>query len=115
MVLDGDITVGILTARDIQQAVAQTTDLSAIAECKASDYMTPRDKLAVCYKSDTLEYVAQVMMDKNIRHMPVFKGSDLSVGMLSIKDVVREVLEKEKQERVAMERIVTDSYSAQFT
>lgn len=112
MVLDNDETVGILTARDIQLAVAQTTDLCTIADCKASDYMTPKSKLAICYKSDTLEYVAHIMREKNIRHMPVFKN-DLSVGMLSIKDVVHEVLEKEKKERLDILKIVNFSYLAQ--
>ena len=59
--------------------------------------MTPREKLAVAKRSDSLGDVAETMMERNIRHMPVMNG-DSCDGMLSIKDVVREVLAEAKHE-----------------
>jgi len=99
--------VGILTARDVQSAVASHRDISFVT---AEDVMTRRENLATAKKSDNLSDVATVMMEKNIRHMPVMKGDECE-GMLSIKDVVSEVLNAERREKQDLEDIVTDSYS----
>ena len=52
-------------------------------------------------------------LSSNLHHptsSPVMAG-DLCHGMLSIKDVVKEVLIQERKERDDLEDIVTDSYS----
>eukprot|EP01083_Nonionella_stella_P043327 116890_1 len=99
--------VGILTARDMQQAVAEYNDISSV---KTKDVMTAREHLAIATEKDSLVDIAKTMMEKNIRHMPVMKG-DICEGMLSIKDVVGEVLELERKENEDLQDIVTDSYS----
>eukprot|EP01084_Bolivina_argentea_P099273 178450_1 len=99
--------VGILTARDMQQAVAECNEISSV---KAKDVMTPRTRLETATESDSLADIASRMIEKNIRHIPVMKG-DICEGMLSIKDVVREILELERQENKDLQDIVTDSYS----
>ena len=58
--------------------------------------MTPKEKLAVAKRNDSLGDVAETMMERNIRHMPVMKGGSCE-GMLSIKDVVGEVLAQQKK------------------
>ena len=45
--------------------------------------------------------------------MPVMKG-DYCEGMLSIKDVVSEVLKLERKENEDLEDIITDSYSMKY-
>mmetsp|Transcript_74093 Transcript_74093/g.66677 ORF Transcript_74093/g.66677 Transcript_74093/m.66677 type:complete len:186 (-) Transcript_74093:9-566(-) len=108
---DDNTVVGILTARDVQQAVAEYDDVRNI---KSEDVMTPRDKLALAKKSDSLSDIATIMMQRNIRHMPVMKGQYCE-GMLSIKDVVSEVLELERKENEDLEHIITDSYSVKYS
>ena len=68
--------------------------------------MTLREKLAVAKRNDSLGDVAETMMERNIRHMPVMNG-DSCEGMLSIKDVVREVLEEAKHENEGLSSAVT--------
>ena len=73
--------------------------------------MTPSEKLAVAKRHDSLTDVAETMMQRNIRHMPVMKG-DSCEGMLSIKDVVGEVLTLQKKENEDLVDMLSDSYSA---
>merc|ERR1712228_204959 len=77
---------------------------------KAADVMTPKDKLATAKKGDSIKTLATTMMEKNIRHIPLMNG-DLCEGMLSIKDVVGEVLKMERDENEHLQDIVTDIYS----
>ena len=108
---DNNTIVGILTARDIQQAVAEYDDVRNI---KTEDVMTPKNKLAIAKKNDNLSDIASIMMERNIRHMPVMNG-DFCEGMLSIKDVVSEVLNLERKENQDLEHIITDSYSVKYS
>ena len=86
LVLEGQRLVGILTERDILRAVARgLDDSSAVA-----DWMT-RDP-------DTLEadestrHAATLMIHGGYRHLPVMEKDEV-VGMLSIRDLMRIVLE----------------------
>ena len=86
LVLDGQRLVGILTERDILRAVARgLDDSSAVA-----DWMT-RDP-------DTLEadestrHAATLMIHGGYRHLPVMEKDEV-VGMLSIRDLMRIVLD----------------------
>ena len=86
LVLEGQQLVGILTERDILRAVARgLDDSSAVA-----DWMT-RDP-------DTLEadestrHAATLMIHGGFRHLPVMEGDEV-VGMLSIRDLMRIVLD----------------------
>ena len=74
--------------------------------------MTPKAKVKTVSVNDNLEEVATTMIDSNIRHIPVMTTKGENCGILSIKDVVREVLKEEKNEIKAYERMVSDSYSA---
>ena len=86
LVLEGQRLVGILTERDILRAVARgLDDSSAVA-----DWMT-RDP-------DTLEadestrHAATLMIHGGYRHLPVMVKDEV-VGMLSIRDLMRIVLD----------------------
>ena len=74
------------------------------------DIMTPREKLAVAKRDDSLREVAETMMKRNIRHMPVMNG-DFCEGMLSIKDVVGEVLMKQKKDTEDLVDIFTNKFN----
>jgi CBS domain-containing protein len=86
LVIDAGRLVGILTERDIMRAVAGgMTD-----ETLVSDWMT-RDPETMG-PDDTTQHAAVLMIHGGFRHLPLMEGSDV-VGMLSIRDLMRVVLD----------------------
>jgi CBS domain-containing protein len=86
LVLEDARLVGILTERDILRAVAGgITD-----ETLVSDWMT-RDPETM-EPDETTRQAAVLMIHGGFRHMPIVEGDEV-VGMLSIRDLMRIVLE----------------------
>ena len=86
LVIDAGRLVGILTERDIMRAVAGgMTD-----ETLVSDWMT-RDPETM-EPDETTRQAAVLMIHGGFRHMPIMDGDEV-VGMLSIRDLMRIVLE----------------------
>jgi len=104
--------VGIITARDIQHAFAKYTPI-ALPYVHVQDVMTKRDQLISVGADDSLKNVAEMMISENIRHVPVLDENGHVLGILSIKDVVREVLFSLEKETEELKNIVTDSYSCE--
>lgn len=102
VVLEGDKMVGILSERDcVRKVEIQGRDVKDI---KVQDIMT-RDVISVsCDQS--LEECEALMMDKGIRHLPVYDGDQLA-GFLSVRDVLREVIEMQKMMLSELERYIT--------
>jgi CBS domain-containing protein len=87
LVLDdrGRLT-GIMTERDLMRAVARGLhEQAVVADCMTSD---PE----VVDADATTSHAAVLMIHGGFRHLPVVEGEDV-VGMLSIRDLVRVVLE----------------------
>src|SRR5215212_2855065 len=86
LVMEGDELVGILTERDILRAVAagiQDDTLVADWMTRDPDTMSP---------DDTTQHAAVLMIHGGFRHMPLVEGDEV-VGMLSIRDLMRVVLD----------------------
>ena len=89
LVMEGDRLVGILSERDYARKVilkgrsSKDTPISAI--------MTPAPLVTVSSKSRTKECM-RLMTDRRIRHLPVVDNGKV-VGMLSIGDLVRSIIE----------------------
>jgi CBS domain-containing protein len=83
LVMDKGNLAGIVTERDIVRSVANGKGCS---EVKVKDVMTTN--LLVSKPGDDLDYVMAVMIQNNIRHLPIVDERGL-VGMLSMRDVVR--------------------------
>ena len=74
---------GILTERDVLEAVAGGQDLDGEL---AADHLTPE---AVVGEPDwDLEKAAAAMVSGNFRHLVICEGSEV-VGVLSVRDVVK--------------------------
>ena len=86
IVLEGERLVGILTERDVLRAVAVGIQDDTIV----SDWMT-RDPDTMS-PDDTTQHAAVLMIHGGFRHMPLVEGSEV-VGMLSIRDLMRVVLD----------------------
>jgi signal-transduction protein with cAMP-binding, CBS, and nucleotidyltransferase domain len=53
-----------------------------------------------------LEECMSLMIEKNIRHLPVYDGEELT-GLLSVRDVLKEVIEVQQMMLSQLERYIT--------
>lgn len=93
--------VGILSERDILKIL--DTDPEQWNQRLVSDAMTPNPH--TCEPDNTLEEVMNKMVEYNIRHLPVVYKGKLE-GMLSITDIVEELLKKAKFENKLLKNYI---------
>ena len=93
---------GILTERDIVRKVDLLGKTSR--ETKVSEIMT--SKVAYVEAGQPLTECMALMIDKGIRHLPVFDGSEL-MGLISIRDVVKEVIDDQQVMIKQLEHYIT--------
>ena len=102
MVLSGDKVEGIISERDCVRKM----DLEGrtARQTKVSEIMTSR----VIYvdAGQPLEECMALMIDKNIRHLPVYDGQEL-LGLISVRDVLKEVVDVQKVMLTQLERYIT--------
>ena len=102
LVMSGGNMVGIVSERDCIRKV----ELKGrnVKETPVNEIMT-RDVITVdC--SQPLEECMSLMIDRNIRHLPVYDGGEL-VGFLSVRDVLKEVIEVQQMMLSQLERYIT--------
>jgi len=87
VVLDGEAVAGIITERDFVRRVARM-ELSSYATT-VGDVMTRN--LITVGPLDRSRFCMQLMIEKNLRHLPVLEDGKL-VGLLSIRDLVKDVI-----------------------
>ena len=92
LVMEKGHLAGIVTERDVVKILANEKDCRTV---RIKDVMTTN--LLVSKSGDDLDYVMAVMIQNNIRHLPVVEESGL-VGMLSMRDVVRVLVKNLKAE-----------------
>jgi CBS domain-containing protein len=86
LVTEGERLVGIVTERDVLRAVAKGIG----EETTAADWMTADPDTMT--PDESTEHAAVLMIHGGFRHMPLMEG-DQVVGMLSIRDLMRVVLD----------------------
>jgi CBS domain-containing protein len=86
LVMRGTELAGILTERDVLRAVAAGIDEGTLV----SDWMTNDPE--TMDPGDTTQHAAVLMIHGGFRHLPLVEGEDV-VGMLSIRDLMRVVLD----------------------
>jgi CBS domain-containing protein len=86
LVYEDDRLSGILTERDVLRAVADGLDDTTLVR----DRMTANPETLDA--DDTTEHAAVLMIHGGFRHLPVVEQGDV-VGVLSIRDLMRVVLE----------------------
>ena len=105
MVMEGDRLVGILSERDYARKVI-LEDRSSEGT-RVRDIMTANPMTATL--SDSISDCMQLMTDNDFRHLPVVDG-DRVVGMISIGDLVKQVIKEQKTTIDQLEQYITTGY-----
>lgn len=90
MVTEGGKTVGIFTERDVVRSYIATGGRS-FKEVVVRDAMIK--DLIVAVPDEDLHEVSSIMVEKNIRHLPVVDNGKV-IGMLSIRDIIQTQVKK---------------------
>ncbi|MBL8262691.1 MAG: CBS domain-containing protein [Xanthomonadaceae bacterium] len=101
LVMDGPRLVGILSERDYARKVVLQGRSSA--ETPVRDIMTSRVLTAT--PADTSDRCMKMMTEHRIRHLPVIDGDDV-VGVVSIGDLVKAVIEDQRVELDSLQRYI---------
>ncbi len=90
MVTEQGKTVGIFTERDVVRSYI-SSDGKSFKEAKVRDAMVTN--LIVAVPDDELNDISSIMVEKNIRHLPVLDNGRV-IGMLSIRDIIQTQVKK---------------------
>jgi CBS domain-containing protein len=101
LVMDGRRLVGILSERDYARKVVLHGRSSA--DTPVRDIMSVDVVTATLL--DTSDKCMQWMTDRRIRHLPVVDGDDV-VGIVSIGDLVKAVIEDQQAELDSLQRYI---------
>jgi CBS domain-containing protein len=102
LVMTGEEINGIVSERDCIRKV-DVMGRNA-KETKIQEIMT--SNVITVDADQPLEECMGLMIDKNIRHLPVCEGKQL-LGLLSVRDVLREVIEVQQMMLSQLERYIT--------
>ena len=92
LVMEGPELKGIFTERDYARKIILQGKSSK--ETKIEDVMT--SNLEVIHMNSSIDVCMQIMTDKHIRHLPIIDEGKVA-GMISIGDLVKFVIEDQKQ------------------
>ena len=100
-VLRNDELVGVISERDYARKVilmGRSSDETPVWQIMTSPVVTVTP-------GDTVKECMQVMTERRIRHLPVLEAGKM-VGMISIGDLVRAVIEEQKETIEQLERFI---------
>ena len=101
LVMDGPRLVGILSERDYARKVVLQGRSSS--DTPVSEIMTPN--VLTTWSLDTSDRCMQTMTEHRIRHLPVIDGDEV-VGIVSIGDLVKAVIEDQQAELDSLQRYI---------
>lgn len=102
-----DAVVGIMTERDYMTKVIVKGRNSS--STKVSEIMTPAEKLFTVTPKHSVLDVMSLMVEKNLRHVPVVDGGNMA-GMVSIKDVVHVMLKEHREEVGRLQEYISGTF-----
>ncbi|MBK7423494.1 MAG: CBS domain-containing protein [Propionivibrio sp.] len=92
VVLDGQRLAGMFSERDYARKVILQGKVSVYT--KVSEVMT--DKVVSVTMDHTIDQCMAIMSEKNFRHLPVLDEKGLAVGIISIRDILNEMVAQQK-------------------
>ncbi len=105
LVLDGEMLVGVFSERDYARKVilhGKSSKTTTVGE------LMTREIIGV-HPEDSVEDCMALMTARHIRHMPVFESDDL-IGIVSIGDVVKQVIAGHEFTIRELENYIRGSY-----
>jgi CBS domain-containing protein len=92
MVMEGDTAAGLISERDYARKIVLKGKFSK--DVPVREIMTAD---MVCIGPDAdVEECMELMTDKRVRHLPVFKNDQL-IGIISIGDIVKAIIEHKEE------------------
>ena len=104
LVMETDEVEGIISERDCVRRVDIQGKSSK--DTMVSEIMT--SKVLYVEASQSLDECMAVMIDKNIRHLPVYENEKLA-GLISVRDVLKEVVDYQKLVISQLEHYISNS------
>ena len=96
IILEGDKIVGLFTEREIVRRVYKNLNKINLATATVGEYMNPE---VVLVKPDTaVEVAMQTFTNKRTRHLPVVDEENKLVGIISIGDVTKWIIDSQQVE-----------------
>lgn len=102
MVLNGSKVEGIISERDCVRKVDLAGKSSKTAP--VSEIMT--SKVIYIEAGQSLDECMALMIDKNIRHLPVYDNGNF-LGLISVRDVLKEIVDVQKFMISQLEHYIT--------
>lgn len=102
LVMSGSKVDGIISERDCVRRVELHGRTSK--DTKVEDIMT--SKVLYAQVNQTIEECVAIMVDKSIRHLPVFDGDEL-IGLISVRDALNEMVDQQKFMISQLEHYIT--------
>ena len=102
LVMSGGKVDGILSERDCVRRVDLHGRTSK--DTKVEEIMT--SKVLYAQVNQTIEECVAIMIDKSIRHLPVFDENDL-IGLISVRDALNEMVDQQKFMISQLEHYIT--------
>jgi len=106
VVLNGEKLAGIISERDYRNKVILKGRTSK--ETEVLEIMT--DQVFCVKPEDSVNLCMKLMTEQKIRHLPVINKEEKVVGVISIGDVVKTVIEKQKIEIDSLRNFISGGY-----
>ena len=91
LIIEDTVLKGVLSERDYARKIV----LKAKSSKKAFVHEIMEKNVVTVKPSDNLEYCMELMNGNRVRHLPVIEN-DLVIGIISIGDVVKAIIEMQK-------------------
>ncbi|RCK71714.1 MAG: CBS domain protein [Ignavibacteriae bacterium] len=99
--------VGVVSERDIiKKCLYLKKDPDQVI---IKDIMTTKEKIVAASEEDDIQILMNIMTSKRIRHIPIFRGTELT-GIISIGDIVKNLLEQKDYEIKTLVDYITGKY-----
>jgi CBS domain-containing protein len=102
-VVDDDKLVGIFTERDLMERVV--LKVRPPASTRVGDVMT--SPVTSVRSDDDPNQALETMIDRHIRHLPVTDESNRIIGVLSIRNLLQDQLERARREADSLEAFIS--------
>ncbi len=110
LVLDGAAVVGILSERDCARKV--TLPGRSAQDALVSEIMTPR---VLCARAaQKIQECMALMTEKHIRHLPVVGDDDRPIGIISIGDLGKAIIDQQEFTIAHLEHYITGAEASLY-